>query len=200
MTFVDVPHRRQHPELRKRPRAGHAEHHLLLESRRAVAAVQTVRDVAVVGIVHRDVGVEQHELHVADARQPHLDGDGAAPHLDRDVQLFAVCPQRRFDRQVVEVGVVIGGALVALAVDLLGEVALPVQQSDTDERQRSVGRGLAVVACEDAESPGVDRQALGKPNSAQKYAITAPSRSHAPSPRFGGRARYASYVDITRPY
>src|SRR6185503_7065581 len=48
----------------------------------------------------------------------------------------------------------------ALAVDRLVEVALAVEQAHGDERDRHVARGLAVVAGEDAEAAGVDRQAL----------------------------------------
>ena len=49
---------------------------------------------------------------------------------------------------------------VALAVDRLREVALAVEESHADERQPHVARGLAVIAGEDAEAAGVDRQAL----------------------------------------
>jgi hypothetical protein len=50
--------------------------------------------------------------------------------------------------------------LVALAVDGLLEVALAIEEPDRDERQRHVARGLAVVAREDAEAAGIDRQRL----------------------------------------
>ena len=45
-------------------------------------------------------------------------------------------------------------------VDALPEVAAAVEQADADERDAELGRGLEVVAGEDAEAAGVDRQAL----------------------------------------
>ena len=57
----------------------------------------------------------------------------------------------------------IGGVvreLLAVAVDPLVEVALPVEQPDRDERQPQVARGLAVVAREHAEAARIDREAL----------------------------------------
>jgi hypothetical protein len=52
--------------------------------------------------------------------------------------------------------------LVAFAVDGLAEIALPVQQAHGDERQPCIARGLAVVAGEDAQPPGIDRKAFVK--------------------------------------
>ena len=84
----------------------------------------------------------------------------AAGKLDVDRQVGAVLAPHRLDRQVVEIRVVVLGALAAIAVDGLHEVALPVEQADRDERQLEVARRLAVVAGEDAEAAGIDRQAL----------------------------------------
>ena len=59
MAFVDVPDRRLEPSSRERAHAADAEHDLLLDARRAVAAVQPMGDVAIVLGVLRDVGIEQ---------------------------------------------------------------------------------------------------------------------------------------------
>ena len=83
-----------------------------------------------------------------------------AGKLDVDRQVASDPAAHRLDRQVVEIRVVVLGALAALAVDGLHEVALAVEQADRDERQLEVARRLAVVAGEDAEAAGIDRQAL----------------------------------------
>ena len=70
-----------------------------------------------------------------------------AVHRDRERR------RARLDRHVLR-------DLLAVAVDALIEIALPVQQSDRDERQPEVARGLAVVAGEHAEAARVDREAL----------------------------------------
>ena len=50
--------------------------------------------------------------------------------------------------------------LVPIGVDLLAEIAPPIEQADADERQRRVGCRLAVVAGQDAEAAGVDLHRL----------------------------------------
>ena len=50
--------------------------------------------------------------------------------------------------------------LAAGLVDALLEVTAAVEEPDADERQPELGRALQVVAGEDTEAAGVDRQAL----------------------------------------
>ena len=82
-----------------------------------------------------------------------------APGTPRDRESRRRCFTGAIGRSL-EIGVVVLGALAALAVDRLHEVALAVEQAHRDERQLEVARRLAVVAREDAEAAGVDRQAL----------------------------------------
>ena len=159
VALVDVPDGRLEADRGERARAADAEHDLLLEARDAVAAVEAVGDVAVALAVLRQVGVEEVQRDVADPRLPDLDEHFALRERRFDAQVAPV-RAHRLDRQVVEVRVVVLGALAALAVDRLHEVALAVEQADGDERQLEVARRLAVVAGEDAEAAGVDRQAL----------------------------------------
>ncbi len=161
--LVDVPDGRLVPERDERAHAADAEHDFLLEARLAVAAVEPVRDAAVGVAVVRDVGVEHVEPHVPDLRLPDLDAHHAARQLDLDEQLAAGAVVHRLDRQCLEVGVEVGGLLVAVTVDGLREVALPVEQADRDEGQAAVAGRLAVVPGEDAEAAGVDREALVEP-------------------------------------
>ncbi|MCY1395836.1 hypothetical protein D9M71_107900 [compost metagenome] len=62
--------------------------------------------------------------------------------------------------QVVEVRVVVGGLLASFGIQFLVEIAFPVEQADADEGQAHVAGRLAVVAGENAEAAGIDRQAL----------------------------------------
>ncbi len=85
--FVDVPDRGHEPHRAERPHAADAEDDLLLDSRRAIAAVEAVRDAAVGGRVLGDVGVEQEQPDMADARLPDLDRDLALGHRHADLQI-----------------------------------------------------------------------------------------------------------------
>jgi hypothetical protein len=125
-----------------------------------VAAVEPVRDVAVALAVLRQIGVEQEQTDVPDAGLPDARPHFAPRERHRDVEIRPVLPAHGRDRQVVEIRIEILGALGALAIYGLDEVALLVEQPHRHERQLAVARRLAVVAGEDAEPAGVDRHAL----------------------------------------
>jgi len=57
----------------------------------------------------------------------------------------------------------VGLGLAAVGVHALCEVAAAIEETDADERQPEVGGGLQVVACEDAEPAGVDREVGADP-------------------------------------
>ena len=78
MPLVDMPDRRLDPHGGKRAHSADAEHDLLLDSSRAVAAVETMRDVAVVFGVLLEIGIEEIQHHVAYTRLPDLYRDAVA--------------------------------------------------------------------------------------------------------------------------
>src|SRR5205085_10875855 len=63
-------------------------------------------------------------------------------------------------RQLREVGVGVRRALIAFAVDGLGEIALAVEQTDSNQRYAQVTRRFAVVAGENAEAARINGQAF----------------------------------------
>ena len=69
-------------------------------------------------------------------------------------------PVTRVTGMVVEVVARGSFLLPAVGVEVLAEVALAVEQADADQRQAEVAGALQVVAGEDAEAAGVDRQAF----------------------------------------
>src|SRR5690606_27189199 len=93
-------------------------------------------------------------------RAPYARDDGTIRERNRDEDLFAGVIHGRTQRRVLRVDVDVLRNLVAVTIDSLIEVALPVQQADGDERQPEIARGLQVIAGEDTEPAGVDREAL----------------------------------------
>ena len=77
---------------------------------------------------------------------------------DRDRHAVARCAGLHRQQAVIDVEVVL--VLPAVAIEPLPEVALVVVQADADERDAEVRRALDVIAGEDAEAAGVDRQRL----------------------------------------
>ena len=167
MPLVHVEHRRLEAERAQRAHAADAEHELLPQPVRAVAAVEPVGDRARPVRVAVDVGVEQVERHAADLRAPDLRAHGderAVVVRDLDGDGRALERERQPRRVVLRIAL----ALPVGLVELLAEVALAVEEPDADERHAEVGRRLQVVAGEHAEPARVDRQALVEPELARE--------------------------------
>ena len=82
--------------------------------------------------------------------------------LHRNAQLAASGIGCGCHQQLIEIDVAVLRHLVAVAIDGLGEIPLAVEQADGNERDPQVAGGLAVVAGEDAEAAGINREALVK--------------------------------------
>ena len=89
---------------------------------------------------------------------------------------------------VIDVDVVL--VLPAVAIEPLPEVALVVVQADADERNAEVRRALDVVAGEDAEAAGVDRQRFVQAELGGEVG-DRPRPEHAGVPRAPGVLRVA---------
>ena len=80
------------------------------------------------------------------------------------------------------------GVLLAVAVESLPEVGLPIEEPDGDERQPEVRGALEVVAREHAQAAAVDRQRLVDAELGREVG----DRAHAQRPRVDARPRSAS--------
>ncbi|SHX70029.1 Uncharacterised protein [Mycobacteroides abscessus subsp. abscessus] len=113
-----------------------------------IAAVQPVGNVAQFPVVLGDVGIQEQQGNPAHLGNP--DASREHPvlrHRHRDQDRRAVLMGQQPQRQA---GPAIGG-------QRLPEVAGPVVQPHRDERQTQIGRGLEVIAGEDAQTTGVVR-------------------------------------------
>jgi hypothetical protein len=112
-----------------------AEQQLLAQPVVAAAAVQPVGDLVQVGLVLLHVGVEQQQRDAADLGHPDLRGQHAArgqAHLHVHRRAGGV-PEQLQGQAVRVVGRVPLG-LPAVGRQRLGEVTVPVQQADPDQR------------------------------------------------------------------
>ena len=140
------------------PDAAHAEEDLLLDAHLLVAAVEGRGDEAVLGAVLLDVRVEEVERGAADLDLPDLGRDEAARQVHGYLDGVTPGVEAAVDGHVVPVVLGVGLLLEAVRVEVLLEVALPVEEAHADEGQAHVARGLHVVAREDAEAARVDGQ------------------------------------------
>ena len=158
--FVEVPDGRLDAHRPQHAHAADAEDDLLLDAGFAVAAVEPGRQLAVPRRVLVEVGVEQVELHVADADPPDRRQHRAIAERHRGDARLAVGGDGGFDRGVGPVDALVVFLLPAVVGDALVEVSLRVHEADADQRQAQVAGLLAVVAGQHAEAAGVDRQRL----------------------------------------
>ena len=149
----------------ERPHRAHpadAEQQFLAQPVVAAAAVQPVGDLVQVGLVLLHVGVEQQQRDPADLGHPDLRGQLAARgQAHPDVHRRAGFVAEQLQGQAVRVVGRVPLGLPAVGRQRLGEVAVPVQQADPDQRHAQVAGGLQVVPGQDAQAAGVLRQRGG---------------------------------------
>jgi hypothetical protein len=160
VAFVEMEHPRDDAERLQGPQAADAQEQLLADSHAGVAAVKPRGELAVLGGVRLDVGIEQQQRVPADRHLPDACRDrrasGLDPHGDRPV----VRPDQELEGKLPRVDVEIVFMLPARLVEPLPEVALGIEEPDAHERHPEVGCALHMVARQDAKTSGVDRQAL----------------------------------------
>ena len=98
--FVEVEDAGLDAERPQRAHAADAEDDFLLDARLAVAAVQPGRQLAIPRRVLLEIGVEQIQLHAADAHAPDRDEHRSIAERHRRDARLAVRRQRRLDRRV----------------------------------------------------------------------------------------------------
>ncbi len=158
--FVHMPHLGLDAQPAQRAHAAQAQDLLLGDAHRAVTAVQLGREAAVLQGVLLDVGVQDVQPDPTDPDQPDPGVDGAVRHLDLDDHFLAVGVQGLLGGDVGKVESAVAGFLPPLAVDLLDEVSVVVQQAHADHRDSQIRGCLEVVAGKDAQAARVDGQAL----------------------------------------
>jgi hypothetical protein len=159
VALVQVTDLRPQPEHPEQAPAADAEQQLLAEPVLAAAAVEPVGHLVQRRLVLLDVGVEHQQRHPADLGQPHLGGQELALgqrhlHLDR----LAVRAAEQRQRQAIGVVGRVALGLPAVVRQRLGEVPVPVEQADPDDRHAEVAGRLQVVARQDAETARVLRE------------------------------------------
>jgi hypothetical protein len=146
VTLVDVPDTWTEPGGPQCPDAGDAENHLLPKASLAITAVELPGDLAVVGFVAGQISIEQQYRYATNFRPPGLDGNLPALEIAMHDDLVTGRILHGTNRGVVGLDVAVPGNLLAVFIDPLIEISLPVKQSDSYKRQAEVARRLAMVA------------------------------------------------------
>ena len=134
VAFVHVIHSGLDSEHVQNAHATDAQNDLLPDTRVDVAAVQRVRDIAVLRQrVVRNIGVEQVERNAAHLQPPNLNEDVASWQTHGDLQILAGGVFYRHHRKSVEVVGRIALLLPAVGIQQLAKVTLLIQKSHPDQ-------------------------------------------------------------------
>ena len=156
--FVEVKNSRRDAERFQSAQAAHAEQQFLMHAHPAVAPIQPRCHLAVFRGIALHVGVEQKHITSAHFHAPYFCIDRTMPGIDLHHNRSAVLPDRRFHRQLVEVGFEVLFMLPAVAIQALAEISLAVKQAHADQWDAQIGSTLDVIARQNAKSTGIDRK------------------------------------------
>ena len=145
MPLVHVVHGRGDLHRVQRVHASDAEHNLLFDPHLQISAVQLCGDEPVLLGVFGNIGVEQVENDPTNLQGPDLRAHGALQDFHLHKEGLPVGIQRFGQRQMAEVLVQLHAVLPAFLVDLLAEIAVPIQEAECDERHVQVACRLAMV-------------------------------------------------------
>ena len=90
--------------------------------------------------------------------QPYFQIEAAAGQFYRSIGLRTVIFHGGHDGQVFKMRIAIAGNLVSFAIYRLMEISLAVQQSYAHEWQSQVAGRLAVIACQNTQPTGINRE------------------------------------------
>ncbi len=135
-----------------------AEDDLLQQSALCSRRVQRGGDRTIPGRIHRIVRVEEVQHEPTDPNLPDSDEERTSGQVHREPDASAVLIGDGRDGQAG--GIVVGKGLELRSVrsEHLAEVPLLVEQPDADERYAEIAGALEMIAGENAQAPGVDRQ------------------------------------------
>ena len=146
-----------------RPDTADTGQQLLFDPVFLIAAVQPIGDVAQIVVVLRDVGIQEQQRNSAHLGNPHPGPQH--PRLRQgeldEHRRAVVGPGQQSQRQTLRIqrGIVL--VLPAVGCQRLTEVAGAVVQADADQGQAQIRSGLEMVAGQDAQTAGIDRQHFG---------------------------------------
>src|ERR1035438_7324831 len=160
VAFIQVEHTRRDAHGLEGAEASDAQQNLLADARAAVAAIQPRGEQAVFRAVAVHIRVKQEQVAAANLHAPDLGEDRAAARVDADGNGLSIGANRRLHRHLGYIGLDVFLLLPAAEVEPLPEVALAVEKSNANQRNIQVGRALDVVARQNAQSTGVDRDGL----------------------------------------
>ena len=160
MPLVDVVDAGADAQLFEDPDPSHSEEDLLFDPRPRFGAVESFRDLPVLGGVSRDVGVQKIERDAPHLNLPDIGEERSPGEIQGDLHGVAPVVLDDLQRHSGEIVFRILLRLGAVFVDDLLEESVLVEKADADEGDVQVAGRLQVVSGEGAQASGIDGQAV----------------------------------------
>jgi len=136
--------------------AADTEENLLVDTHILVTAIDAAADVAVMGFIGRNIGVEQIECSAANLEAPCLCKNFTLCYINRNDQVIALSIGHFFNRKAFRVLKRVVFGLPSILVEVLAEVALFVKQGNANKINAKVAGRFQVVSGKNTESARIN--------------------------------------------
>ena len=133
MPLIQVQDSGSEPHRTQSTISPHAQQQFLTDSRTPVSTVEPRGQLAVLGSISFDIGIEKKKIAAADFDAPDFYADGAAERLDIDRRCFALASDGRLHRQLIDVGRKVFFPLPAISIQALAKIALAIKQPNAGQ-------------------------------------------------------------------
>src|SRR5579884_1626774 len=158
VSLIEMPGCRRNIQRSQCAHAADTQHDLLCDTNLAVPAVEARQQFAIPGRVGSDICIHQVERDAAHHQLPDFSIDAPARQVDTDDHFVAGRADGWHGGNLRKMQLLVEVLLPALARDTLLEVALRIEKANADEGQAEVAGLFAVVAGQNTQAAGVDRE------------------------------------------
>ena len=162
MAFIHVPGHRFDAQLLQHQHPAHAQQNFLGDAHLLIAAVEAGRKHARFRGVFRHVGIQQVGGNTSHLGDPNPQGDIAVADRHDHRQGLALGIQDLTERQLFRVVGNVERDLIAVGIDLLGEVGLVIEEAHPHHRQAEVAGRFDMISRQHPQPPGIDRKRFVK--------------------------------------
>ena len=163
MALVQMQHRGVHPHRPQRAHPADAQQDFLPDSHVGVTLVQLGRELAILGCVTGNIGVQQQDRTASHVHPPEPCLHPPVGNRNADGQRRPIRRRQHGDRLAVKVRLGMQFLLTAGWIDGLPEVSLAVQHPHRHQRHAQVARGFHMIARQHAQTARIQRHRLGDP-------------------------------------
>ncbi len=158
MAFVHVPGGGFITQRPQSADAAHPQQNFLRDPQFQIADIQPVGQLAVVGIILGNIGMQEVKMHPANVQLVNPGKDLASRQVNGDLERLAVLIHQANQREGIKINRNVIRMLPAVFADALGEIAIGIDKANTHQGNPQVAGFLQMVAGENSQAAGINHQ------------------------------------------